>query len=157
MGVQHGQHIRFRSQPEQDGRGRPRRGPQAAPAERQALTVSFARRGSAERQDKRDAIPLWKDNSMRICDRPLRTLRRAVGLSALALLCAAPGFSQAAPKTGSGYVATMKDWLAVNEAMQRYRWGVEKHDGKALQSAFWADGADTVSYTHLTLPTIYSV
>jgi len=79
---------------------------------------------------------------MSICDRSLRTLRRAVGLSALALLCAAPGFSQAAPNAGSGYVATMKDWLGVNDAMQRYRWGLEKHDRKAFQSAFWEDGAD---------------
>ena len=79
---------------------------------------------------------------MRTCDRTLGTLRRVVGLSALMLLCAGPGFSQAAPKGGSGYVATMKDWLGVNDAMQRYRWGLEKHDRKAFQSAFWEDGAD---------------
>ena len=85
----------------------------------------------------------WKDtNLMSLCDRSLRTLRRAAGFSAVALLCAAPAYAQAPPDTGPGYVPTMKDWVAVHEVIQNYRWGVEKQDHKAEQSAFWPDGED---------------
>ena len=34
----------------------------------------------------------------------------------------------------------MADYLAVYDALQNYRFGVEKHDQKALESAFWEDG-----------------
>jgi hypothetical protein len=36
----------------------------------------------------------------------------------------------------------MADYLSIYDALQNYRFGVEKHDHKALESAFWPDGAD---------------
>ena len=36
----------------------------------------------------------------------------------------------------------MADYLSVYDALQHYRFGVEKHDQKSLESAFWEDGGN---------------
>lgn len=59
------------------------------------------------------------------------------------LLAAAPAFAaKTAATEARRYVPTMADYLGVYDALQNYRFGVEKHDHKALERAFWADGAD---------------
>jgi hypothetical protein len=61
----------------------------------------------------------------------------------VALLAAAPALAaESAQPAASRYVPTMADYLGVYDALQNYRFGVEKHDQKALESAFWEDGAD---------------
>jgi hypothetical protein len=60
-----------------------------------------------------------------------------LGMGTPALLPAAT-----APATASGYVPTMADYLGVYDAIQRYRWGLEKRDQKMLEKAFWEDGVD---------------
>jgi len=46
------------------------------------------------------------------------------------------------PSTAASYVPTTEDWMGVNDAIQHYRWGVERHDQKAYESAFWEDGVN---------------
>jgi hypothetical protein len=62
----------------------------------------------------------------------------------LVLLGSTPCFAQAqaAVATKQAYTPTMADWMSVNDVMYRYRLGVEKGDHKAMESAFWPDGAD---------------
>jgi hypothetical protein len=67
-------------------------------------------------------------------------LRGALAASVLVLLAAVPVLTRAAQPAASGYTPTMADYLAVYTALQNYRFGVEKHDQKALESAFWKDG-----------------
>jgi len=70
-------------------------------------------------------------------------VRHALGASIVTLLAAAPALAaEATQPAASRYVPTMADYLGVYDALQRYRFGVEKHDQKALESAFWEDGAD---------------
>jgi hypothetical protein len=69
-------------------------------------------------------------------------LRHALAASAVALLAAAPAVTLAAQPAAPRYVPTMADYLSVYDAIQNYRWSVEKHDHKALENAFWEDGAD---------------
>jgi hypothetical protein len=76
---------------------------------------------------------------MRVPKSNFARLRFALAASVMALL-AAPALTQAAQPAASGYVPTMADYLAVYTALQNYRFGVEKHDQKALESAFWKDG-----------------
>jgi hypothetical protein len=65
----------------------------------------------------------------------------------LALLTCAPVLAaEAAKPAAPRYVPTMADYVGVYDAIQNYRNGVEKHDQKALQSAFWPDGA------HIAVP-----
>jgi hypothetical protein len=67
-------------------------------------------------------------------------LRCALAASAIALLgSATPALAQTAKPSTPAFVPTMADWMGVNAAIQRYRIGVEKHDAKALESAFWPD------------------
>ena len=79
---------------------------------------------------------------MRVHKGHFERLRRALAASVVALLAAAPALTEAAQPAASGYVPTMADYLGVYAALQNYRFGVEKHDQKALQSAFWKDGED---------------
>jgi hypothetical protein len=61
----------------------------------------------------------------------------------ISLLAAASAIAtEAAQPATPRYVPTMADYLGVYDALQNYRFGVEKHDQKALQSAFWEDGVD---------------
>lgn len=71
-------------------------------------------------------------------------LRRALTVSIVALLTAASPAAvvEAAEPAASAYVPTTADYLAVTDALQRYRLGVDKHDQKLLQSAFWEDGVN---------------
>jgi hypothetical protein len=70
-------------------------------------------------------------------------MRRALAASVVALLAAAPALvAEAAQPAASHYVPTMADYLGVYDALQNYRWGVEKHDQKALERAFWEDGTN---------------
>jgi len=79
---------------------------------------------------------------MRVPKGHFERLRRALAVSVVALLAAAPALPVAAQPAASGYVPTMADYLAVYTALQNYRFGVEKHDQKALENAFWEDGAN---------------
>jgi len=85
---------------------------------------------------------------MRVHKSHFERLRCALAASVVALLAAAPALTAdsaqpAAAKPGAArYVPTMADYLAVYDALQRYRFGVEKHDHKALESAFWEDGVN---------------
>jgi hypothetical protein len=57
-----------------------------------------------------------------------------------------PALVAAAEPAAARYLPTMADYLGVYDALQNYRYGVEKHDQKALESAFWEDGA------HIAVP-----
>lgn len=80
---------------------------------------------------------------MRIHKSHFEKLRHALAASVVALLATAPALAaDAAKPAASRYVPTMADYLGVYDALQNYRFGVEKHDQKALESAFWEDGAN---------------
>jgi hypothetical protein len=56
----------------------------------------------------------------------------------MALLATTPALAaDAAQPVASGHEATMADYLGVYDALQRYRFGVEKHDQAMEDSAFW--------------------
>ena len=80
---------------------------------------------------------------MRVHESLIERVRRVLAAIAVALLVAAPVLAaEAAKPAASGYMPTMADYLGVYDALQRYRFGVDKHDQKALASAFWEDGVD---------------
>jgi hypothetical protein len=65
-------------------------------------------------------------------------LRRALAASVVALLAAAPTLAaETAQSAASGFVPTMADYLGVYDALQRYRFGLDKHDQAMEDSAFW--------------------
>jgi hypothetical protein len=71
------------------------------------------------------------------------SLRRTLVVSVAALLATAPALAaKKSDAASSRYVPTMADYLAVYDALQNYRDGVEKHDDKAAQKAFWEDGVN---------------
>lgn len=70
-------------------------------------------------------------------------MRRALAASVVALLATTSALAaDAAQPAASRYVPTMADYLGVYDALQNYRFGVEKHDQKAMESAFWEDGTN---------------
>ena len=70
-------------------------------------------------------------------------LRRALAASVVAVIATGPALAaEAAHPAASHFVPTMADYLGVYDALQNYRFGVEKHDQKALESAFWEDGSN---------------
>jgi len=70
-------------------------------------------------------------------------VRSAVAAGVVALLAAAPALAaDAAQPAATGFVPTMADYQGVYDALQNYRWGVEKGDQKAAQKAFWPDGSN---------------
>lgn len=79
---------------------------------------------------------------MRVHTGHFENFRCALAASVLALLTVAPALAEAAQPAASSYVPTTADYLGVYDALQRYRFGVEKHDPKMLQSAFWEDGVN---------------
>jgi hypothetical protein len=80
---------------------------------------------------------------MRITKNHIEGLQRALAAGALTLLAAAPVLvAEAAEKAPARFVPTMADYLGVYDAIQNYRFGVEKHDQKAMERAFWEDGAN---------------
>jgi hypothetical protein len=80
---------------------------------------------------------------MRIHKDHFERLRRALAAGVVAVLAAAPVLAaDAAHPAAARYVPTMADYLGVYDALQNYRFGVEKHDQKALESAFWEDGTN---------------
>jgi hypothetical protein len=84
---------------------------------------------------------------MRVHQGHFERLRRALAAGVVALFAAAPALAaESAQPAASRYVPTMADYLGVYDALQNYRFGVEKHDQKALESAFWEDGA------HIAVP-----
>ena len=87
---------------------------------------------------------------MRVLRENSERMRHALVTSVVALLAAAPAFALAQPPApkpavASHYVPTMADYLGVYDALQNYRFGVEKHDQKAHERAFWEDGVDIAS------------
>jgi hypothetical protein len=72
--------------------------------------------------------------------------RIAVAAAVVALLPVAPGMAEAAKPAAHRFEPTMADYLAIYDALQSYRFGVEKHDQKALESAFWPDAV------HIAVP-----
>jgi hypothetical protein len=80
---------------------------------------------------------------MRVHKSHLQRVRRALAASVVALIVVAPVLAEdAAQPAAARYVPTMADYLSVYDALQRYRFGVEKHDKKAMEGAFWEDGVD---------------
>jgi len=64
--------------------------------------------------------------------------RKAVAIaSVVALLVAAPITAEAAKPSASANVPTMADYLGVYDALQRYRFGLDKHDENMRDSAYW--------------------
>jgi hypothetical protein len=63
------------------------------------------------------------------------------------LVAAAPALAETAKPVASRYAPLTADYRGVCDALQNYRWGVEKHGQKALENAFWEDGA------HIAAPT----
>jgi len=57
-------------------------------------------------------------------------------------LAAPPALAQNAAPATAAYSPTMADYLAVTDALQHYRFGLEKHDEGLLRSAFWPDGVN---------------
>lgn len=84
---------------------------------------------------------------MRLPNGQYEKLQRAVTAGVVALLAAVPALVQAAQPAAASVAPTMADYLGVYDALQNYRFGVEKHDQKALKMAFWPDGR------HTTIPT----
>jgi hypothetical protein len=74
--------------------------------------------------------------------RLIESLRHALLASVVALLTGVPAWAEAAQPAPSRFEPTMEDYLGVYDALQNYRFGVEKHDHQALQSAFWPDGVN---------------
>jgi hypothetical protein len=84
---------------------------------------------------------------MRVFKDLFAVLRRPVVAGVMALLAASAALAaESAQPAASRYVPTMAEYLGVYDALQNYRFGVEKHDQKALESAFWEDGA------HIAVP-----
>ena len=54
-------------------------------------------------------------------------------------------------------VRELKDRQEIYDCIMRYCRGIDRLDRDMLLSAYHPDAVDAVSYTHLTLPTIYSV
>ncbi len=80
---------------------------------------------------------------MRVDKRHFARVRRTVAAGAAALILAGPVLAaDTAQPAAARYVPTMADYLSVYDALQRYRFGVEKHDQKSLESAFWEDGSN---------------
>jgi hypothetical protein len=78
---------------------------------------------------------------MRVHKIELHRPRRALTASVMAMLAAVAGLvAAAATPAATRYVPTMQDYLSVYDALQNYRDGVEKHDQKAAEKAFWPDG-----------------
>jgi hypothetical protein len=73
------------------------------------------------------------------------SLRHVLAASVVALLAAAPSaLAETVPvppgapnQTATSYAPTTGDYQGVTAALQRYRIGVEKHDQKMQDSAFW--------------------
>lgn len=84
--------------------------------------------------------PTTGASAMRVHKGHFERLRGALAASVVTLLAA--GSALAAQPAASGYKPTMADYLGVYDALQNYRFGVEKHDQKAMEHAFWEDGAD---------------
>jgi hypothetical protein len=77
---------------------------------------------------------------MRVHKGHFEGLRQALTASVVALLAAAPALAAAAAQpAASGFVPTLADYLSVYDALQNYRFGVEKHDQKMEANAFWED------------------
>ncbi len=80
---------------------------------------------------------------MRVHQAHFDRLRRALAASIVAVIAAAPALAaEAADPAASRYVPTMADYLGVYDALQHYRFGVEKHDQKMEESAFWDDAVN---------------
>lgn len=79
---------------------------------------------------------------MRVHDGHFERLLRVLTAGVAALLVAAPVLAEAAQPAAAAYVPTTADYLGVSDALQRYRLGVDKHDPKMLQSAFWEDAVN---------------
>ena len=82
---------------------------------------------------------------MRVFPRHFAGLRLTLTVSFVVLLAVIPALAaEAAQPAASHFEPTMADYLGVYDALQNYRFGVEKHDQQALQSAFWEDGTDII-------------
>jgi hypothetical protein len=76
-------------------------------------------------------------------NRHFEKARRVLAVSLAALLAATPLLvAESAQAAAPAYTPKMADYLGVYDALQHYRFGVEKHDQKMLQSAFWEDGVN---------------
>src|ERR1017187_5907528 len=84
--------------------------------------------------------PTTRAFPMRVHKGHFERLRGALAASVVTLLAA--GSALAAQPAASGYKPTMADYLGVYDALQNYRFGVEKHDQKAMEHAFWEDGSN---------------
>jgi hypothetical protein len=75
---------------------------------------------------------------MRVHKSHFERLRLVLAASVVALLAATPALvADGAKPATAGFVPTADDYLAIYDAMQRYRFGVEKQDKQSLNSAFW--------------------
>jgi hypothetical protein len=73
-------------------------------------------------------------------DHSVKRLRRALAAGVVAVLATVPALAgEAAHPAASRYVPTLADYLGIYDALQHYRWGLEKHDQKMEESAFWDD------------------
>jgi hypothetical protein len=80
---------------------------------------------------------------MRVFKGLFAVLRLPLVAGVVALLAAVPALAaKPAQAPAARFVPTMADYLGVYDALQNYRFGVEKHDQKALENAFWEDGAN---------------
>jgi len=77
---------------------------------------------------------------MRIFDGHFERLQRPLTAGIVILIAALPAMAVAAEAAPSRFQPKMADYLGVYDALQNYRFGVEKHDQNALKSAFWEDG-----------------
>jgi hypothetical protein len=75
---------------------------------------------------------------MRVHKSHFAGVRGTVAVCVVALLAAAPTLAaEAAQPAAARYLPTMADYLGVYDALQRYRFGLAKHDQEMQDSAFW--------------------
>jgi hypothetical protein len=66
-----------------------------------------------------------------------RLITAVATASVVAMLGAAPTMAEATKPVVAAYTPTMADYLGIYDALQRYRFGLDKHDQTLRDSAYW--------------------
>ena len=74
---------------------------------------------------------------MRVHKSHVRRFGPALAASVVALFAGAPVLAEDVQPAAAAAAPTMADYLSIYDALQHYRWGIEKHDQKMEDSAFW--------------------
>jgi hypothetical protein len=74
---------------------------------------------------------------MRVYKSHFRRFGPALAASVVALFAAAPVLAEEVQPAAPAFEPKLADYLSIYDALQHYRWGVEKHDQEMQDSAFW--------------------